>query len=204
MVTLVLISASGHGSIRGSKHDLSGQGWGTDEVCKFCHTPHNADKSVAGSPLWNHQVTQAVFVTYSSPTLKVDSGVTNPEQPLGPSKLCLSCHDGTVAIDSYGGRTGTHFISGVANLGTDLSNDHPISINWTHQTSRGVSCYNCHGTGHSGSNLYVSVLPFYGSHPNQTVECGTCHEPHNKYSAYPKMLRKSLNQSEICFHCHAK
>lgn len=185
-----------HAGITGSKHDLSGRDWGTNEICIFCHTPHNA-KMVPNSPLWNHKVTTATFIMYSSPSLKI-----SPEpQPRGPSKLCLSCHDGTVAIDSYGKRTGSQFISGSAKLGIDLSNDHPISIYWDHQTvtpGGGPSCSKCHGA-HQGKKPIID-LPFY----DRYLECATCHEPHNKYPAYTRMLRKSLNQSEICLLCHTK
>ncbi len=190
-----------HAGIAGSKHDFSMKGWGTDEICKFCHTPHNANRTVTDSPLWNHQVTTATYTLYTSPTLQKYPGDPPAQQPLGPSKLCLSCHDGQVAIDSYGGRTGTNFISGLANLGTNLSNDHPVSIHWNHQTVDNGLCFNCH-FGNGG--MYSSALPFYGIRPDQTVECGTCHEPHNRFPAYTKMLRKSLNKSELCLYCHEK
>jgi predicted CXXCH cytochrome family protein len=188
-----------YAGITGSKHDLSGKGWGSNEICIFCHTPHNA-KILTGynAPLWNHKVSTATYTLYSSPTLK-----QTPEQPRGPSKLCLSCHDGTVAIDSYGNRAGTNFISGVANtnIGTDLSNDHPISIYWNHQTitpGGGPFCSKCHGA-HQGQKPIIG-LPFYDHY----LECATCHEAHNKYPANPKMLREGLSQSAICLHCHEK
>jgi predicted CXXCH cytochrome family protein len=43
-------------------------------------------------------------------------------------------------------------------------------------------------------------LPFY----ERYLECSTCHEPHNKYPAYTKMLRKTLDGSVICLSCHGK
>ncbi|MEW6374955.1 MAG: cytochrome c3 family protein [Thermodesulfobacteriota bacterium] len=189
-----------HAGITGSKHDFSGRGWGSNEICIFCHTPHNA-KMEGGSaiyPLWNHKVTSATYIVYSSPTMDPRYPA---EQPRGPSKLCLSCHDGTVAIDSYGNRDGTNLISGVANFGTNLSNDHPISIYWGHQTYTGgnASCVGCHQI-HGGGGMSYIGLPFY----ERYLECSTCHEPHNKYPTYTKMLRKSLALSEICQHCHGK
>jgi hypothetical protein len=122
------------GTIVGTKHDLSGRGWGTNEICVFCHTPHNA-KSPQLAPLWNHASTTATYTLYSSPTMD-----ETPLQPRSPSKSCLSCHDGTVATDSYGNRTGTNLMPGTPgtpgsqNLGTDLSDDHPVSVYWDHQT----------------------------------------------------------------------
>ena len=179
-----------YGAIQGSAHDFSTPGWAGGEICLPCHTPHNADTTVTDSPLWNHRVTTAVFTLYSSPTLDV-----SPEQPRGPTRLCLSCHDGTVALDSYGGNSGSNYISGDFNLGTDLSNDHPVSILWQHQTNIvSGSCGKCHG-----SNPNNPPLPFFDGY----VECATCHDVHNG-TTYVKLLRKPLQGSEICFQCHGK
>ena len=109
--------------LAGTKHDLSQKGFNTTQICIFCHTPHNANAYVPGSPLWNHNVTWSTFTTYASPTLNAVPG-----QPTGTSKLCLSCHDGTVGIDAYTNNAGLNFITGTALLGTDLSNDHPVSF----------------------------------------------------------------------------
>jgi len=185
--------------ITGSAHDFSGRGWGSNEICVFCHTTHNAKGTVPGSPLWNHEVSTATYTLYSSPTLQ-----QTPQQPRGPSKLCLSCHDGTVAIDSFGNRSGTHFITDSANLTTNLSDDHPISIYWNHQTmwnhdtmtGDAPPCSNCHTFG----NPLQYNLPFF----NRYMECATCHEPHNKYPANSRMLRRELAGSAICLHCHGR
>ncbi len=174
--------------IVGSAHDFSAQGWSQGEVCIVCHTPHHASQAL-DRPLWNHEVTTASFTLYSSATLH-----QTPEQPLAPSKSCLSCHDGTVAQDSFGGRTGTQFVTGDALIGTDLANDHPVSIRWDHVGS--ASCGNCHNL-HGGG---VSVLPFYDG----KVECATCHEPHNAVAGTTKMLRKTIVGSALCLHCHGK
>ena len=88
------------GAITNSDHDFTGEGWADSEICKPCHVPHNAVTGLI-APLWNHEVTTATYTLYSSSTL--DSSVGQPE---GRSKLCLSCHDGTVAIDNFGGFAG--------------------------------------------------------------------------------------------------
>jgi hypothetical protein len=109
-VTLITVSAMAN-SIMGSRHDLTSfnqRGYASDvgpmtgtafnnykEVCVYCHTPHNAD-SIA--PLWNRQSSNASgFKMYNSPNFdsKADAGV-----PDGISLACLSCHDGTVAVDA--------------------------------------------------------------------------------------------------------
>jgi hypothetical protein len=94
--------------ISGSQHDFSGSGWGTTDICVFCHTPHNA-KTPQLAPLWNHQSTMATYILYSSPTMD-----QTPVQPREGSKVCLSCHDGTIAVDSYGAQTGSHLMTEAA------------------------------------------------------------------------------------------
>jgi hypothetical protein len=50
-------------------------------------------------------VTQGTFTPFTSATL--DAIVGDPD---GVSKLCLSCHDGVTAVDSFAGTTGTIFV----------------------------------------------------------------------------------------------
>ncbi len=178
------------GQIATSKHDFSGQGWSGGEICIACHTPHSAETSVPDAPLWNHEVTTTTFTLYTSPTLN-----WAPEQPRGPTKLCLSCHDGTVAIDSFGGNVGSTLISGPANLGTDLSNDHPVSVEWRHQTDLPVcgQCHSMHGP------LYPEDLPFFDGY----LECSTCHDVHSG-TGFPSLLRMDLQGSYLCLYCHNK
>ncbi|MGB2907026.1 MAG: cytochrome c3 family protein [Candidatus Aminicenantaceae bacterium] len=182
-------------TIVGSPHDFSGAGWSGGEICLPCHTPHNADNTVPDAPLWNHAVTSATFTVYNSPTMDV-----TPVQPQGNSKLCLSCHDGTVALDSFGGSTGTDFIDAAGDLTTDLSDDHPVSVFWNHQTGgagSGPYCNNCHASHNPGQQL--SVLPFFDHY----VECSTCHNVHNGTgNAY--LLRLPLTGSTLCLYCHRK
>ncbi len=183
------------GQIAGSAHDFSALGWSGGDVCIVCHTPHASDTTVV-APLWNHELTVATFVLYSSPTLDVPVG-----QPGSDSRLCLSCHDGTVAVDSYGGNTGGNFLTGSASVGTNLEDDHPIGMPWDHQTTT-PSCSNCHDLRDPG--VFVDgALPFFGPAGSRTMECGTCHDPHNE-SGFAALLRKSPAGSDLCLTCHRK
>jgi predicted CXXCH cytochrome family protein len=176
--------------ISGSAHDFSTEGWSQNEICKPCHTPHNATVNPV-APLWNHELSSATYVLYDSQWLHEQI-----EQPGEGSRICLSCHDGTVALDSFGGATGTAFITGDANIGTDLSDDHPIGIPWSHQYPNLV-CSNCHNP---YDPEWEMPLPFFDS----KVECLTCHDPHNgTIPAEDGMLRMSQLGSEICFQCHS-
>lgn len=184
-------------SILGSPHDFSTRGWGSDQICIFCHTPHNA-ASNATAPLWNHATTTQTFVLYSSAVSSTSNATTT--QPEGVSKLCLSCHDGTVAIDSFGGRTGTVLIGATTrNLGIDLRNDHPISFVYDQALVAADA-------GSGPNQLVVPVSPqqvvagvplFQGK-----VECASCHNPHN--NANRSFLRLSNAASALCLRCHIK
>jgi predicted CXXCH cytochrome family protein len=176
--------------IAGTDHDFSGFGWSQNEICKPCHTPHNAQVNPV-APLWNHEQTTATYILYDSATLH-----NQPDQPGEASKICLSCHDGTVALDSFGGAAGSSFLQSGDNgfIGTDLSDDHPIGIEWTHQYPN-LTCTNCHAFGDPN---FVRPTPFY----ERKVECLSCHEPHNAKNL-DGMLRVTVNGSQLCFICHS-
>jgi predicted CXXCH cytochrome family protein len=179
--------SSAMAQISGTPHDFSGRGWGSAEICVFCHAPHNTSTTVAGAPLWNHAVTAQTFTMYSSSTLNA----TMPAQPAGVSKLCLSCHDGLTAIDSFGTRTGTNFVTGSAALGTNLGNDHPIGFS-----------YNAALIGlDPGLKTPPTTLPRYGA-SNDTLECATCHNVHS--NTLGNFLRSTNAASAMCLQCHNK
>lgn len=70
---------------------------GTDEICVFCHTPHGANTTVP-VPLWNKaSLASTVYTTFTSGTMNG----TAPTNLAGHMSLaCLSCHDGTQAMDN--------------------------------------------------------------------------------------------------------
>lgn len=194
MASLIFVVNS-YAAITGSAHDFSSAGWNsTGEICIVCHTPHNADQTVTDAPLWNHQVTTATFTVYSGAgTLDATVG-----QPDGVSKLCLSCHDGTVALDSFGGTTtGTNYVTGNSNLGTDLSNDHPISFTY----DSALATADGELVTPQSTSTVDGTLPLF----NGKLECATCHDVHNTASAgNPNLLLKDNTGSALCLSCHSK
>jgi hypothetical protein len=203
MVALLSAPLVSAGTIVGSAHDFSARGWGSTQLCIFCHTPHNASTTVAAAPLWNHASSVATYTLYSSATMNATVG-----QPGVTSRLCLSCHDGTVAIDSFAARTGTTFVTGGANLGTNLSNDHPIGIlyNAALVTADGGLADPATTTITIGSGADVrtgtinAVMLFSGN-----VECASCHDVHNKFTvAGGDLLKYTMTASGMCMQCHRK
>lgn len=225
-----LFSSSAMAGVVGSKHDLTASGAAqatttvTDEVCVFCHTPHGSDIT-APVPLWNKVLgAPGSYTQYS--TLQLPS-FDSSEAPVGSVSLaCLSCHDGTQAMDvvinlpGAGGHNtagqeidavgiGTMVGTPVPNLGTDLTDDHPISMQYG---GGGATISDPDGTfagvlGDPDFNAPVkatvnSVAIWWVDSPAGTaqvreksdmilyarndlgvvqpfVECGSCHDPHN-------------------------
>jgi len=220
------LTASGTGSV----HSTTADGLGGPEVCVFCHTPHGSDTSVA-APLWNRASNLTGYTMYNSPSLDgtVDS------QPTGVSVACLSCHDGTIAFDALrnlpgsGGFTNSPSTSGtsswlftgtpdkkmpvgaITNLGQDLTNDHPISIDYQSAKSpSATSGTNDHATGFKTPTTGSWTTDFYYANgikiSGGKVQCNSCHDPHR--SDTPTFLRINAStgnqQSAVCLTCHNK
>ena len=130
---------------------------------------------------------------YTSPTIDGTIDAT----PSGVSLLCLSCHDGTVALDAFGGGGGGETIGvayGYAN-GTDLSNDHPISITYAGDGDLAASTA---ASGVTGGTTIDADMLFAGK-----VECASCHDVHNAFNV-ALLLKKSNANSALCLTCHTK
>ena len=193
LVSILFLTSMALGQITGTAHDFEGATWNTSgEICIVCHTPHNADVTVADAPLWNHEMSTATYALYSGFT--IDATIV---QPSGSAKLCLSCHDGTVALDNFGGATGgTDFVT-TGNLGTSLSDDHPISFNYDAAlvTADGELAATSATSG-LGSTIENDML-FGGQ-----MQCASCHDVHGNGIA--KFLVKTNAGSALCLTCHIK
>jgi len=90
--------------VRNTKHNLTinpdVKATGTTEICVFCHTPHGANPATVGlAPLWNRNIPiDTSYGVYSSPNF--DASGIDAGRPKGVSLACLSCHDGTIAVDA--------------------------------------------------------------------------------------------------------
>lgn len=197
-----------------------------DQVCVFCHTPHGAQTGVS-APLWNRTSSPPAggytYKMYSSSTMSASVPVGGPT---GISALCMSCHDGVTSIAvgtllnppgdaSPGQVTTTVPYNGVvgavyngdplnggwrANLGNidpvapglkiiDLSNDHPISF--------------IYPTNAPGIKAPADTrLRLFGTAPNKTLECATCHLVHD--NAFQPFLAMPNDTSQMCLACHIK
>ena len=193
---LFLTGTSRSQSIVGSAHDFSTASWNTTgEICIVCHAPHNANVSISDAPLWNHQSTVAIFTPYSSASLNATVG-----QPDASSKLCLSCHDGTVAVDNFGGvTTGTFYLTGSTLIGTNLNDDHPVSFIYDAALSIADGGLADPTTTNSGLGGTIDQDLLIG----HKLQCASCHDVHNG-SGIDYLLIKSSAQSDLCLPCHIK
>jgi predicted CXXCH cytochrome family protein len=196
VVLLASVATGQQTSIIHSPHNLSAAGPGAirasseQEICIFCHTPHNAAPI---QPLWNRNVPVSAYTVYSSNSL-----VAVPGQPTGSSKLCLSCHDGTIALGSVLSRQqGIAMVGGIttlppgaSNLGTDLSDDHPISFRYDATLATRNTKLKPPG------NLPRQIKLDH----NSELQCTSCHDAHN--NQYGRFLVMDNAQSQLCNSCH--
>ena len=173
-------------------HNLSVSGSGEfrsltiNQVCAFCHAPHSPKPL---PPMWNRDDVGQTYIQYSSSTL-----ITVPGQPQGSSRLCLACHDGTVALESMRklpekgkGNRSDRRLTGRGNLGTDLSDDHPISF-----------LYDSALYAASGQLAHPDTVPL--PLEEGMMRCGTCHDPHD--DSLKPFLRMPSKDGELCTACH--
>jgi predicted CXXCH cytochrome family protein len=199
IATLAVLTAPALGqgmSVVDTKHNLSVSGPGAiraateQRICFFCHTPH---RSSPIQPMWNRGVPATPYISYTSSSLDAQPG-----QPTGASKLCLSCHDGSIALGSVfsqqqviqmaGGIT--TLPPGTANLGTDLSDDHPISFPYDAQLATlDAHLRNPHTL---PGQLRLDA--------NRELQCTTCHDPHD--NSFGRFLVMDNSDSSLCRSCH--
>lgn len=211
-VLVIALSGSAMGQIAGSKHDFTSAGpnAGTDlgytTPCLACHVPHPKPlgaTALTGELLWNRPDQQVVsagaYTEYSSSTLSVGNAGL---QPGLVSRMCLSCHDGTIALDESGGSTNAVGVIGgitptdagvVLNLTRDLSNDHPVGVS--------LSVADVAKAGQYNDPPIAAVKLFAGN-----VECASCHDPHGPAGSGAagggKFLR--VTADSLCQACHVK
>jgi predicted CXXCH cytochrome family protein len=202
-------------TIAGSKHDFSQpdsilfQASG-GEICKPCHTPHNAVDVTVSDRLWAHTLSTASYTVhagrnYTTGALDIGQSASQTEMDR-QSRLCLSCHDGTVALDAFAGKMAdAQWGDSTANLGSDLLNDHPVGGKTKYDTSKPY--YKALADPAKGT---VTILGTSGTLPlvkanngtDWSISCLTCHNAHG--AGYSSLLRGDNAGSNLCLSCHNK
>jgi len=186
--------------LAGSSHDIAGGG------CKGCHAPHNG-ATANGGPAdtgtilqWSRSFPASAntFGVYDSATM-INKAAELGGSPLSTSTdvrmyslLCLSCHDGVTSSFSPSMKT-ANMVGSRASFGAGafesqgLTNDHPV--NMSYDPSKNTSLQSV--------ATVAAALPLYGS--SNTVQCATCHDPHNNQNT--NYLRQA-NDANHCTTCH--
>lgn len=183
------------GGANGNKHDFS-MGSGAPissstetRVCIFCHTPHGAS---AQSTLWNRPSPEGdgAFNLNDSSSLIIKgsakglSGYDNTDRssyPNGSTRLCMSCHDGVVAIGAV--------LNGVVDpadtihsayvddehlsMKIDLATSHPVSFKYDADVLAEIV-----KVANKGETYQLPSLPTTPLDGLQRMQCTTCHDPH--------------------------
>lgn len=235
MLLTGFVSLWGVAGITGTPHDLSATAWTGDatedngELCVYCHTPHAANTSFTGAPIWNKATPSSSFTLYGTTIAGTASGHAGDGTTVNPpSMACLSCHDGVSAVNSVANAPGSGlatndgdaFIgtgsqalgtiaadaSGASVIGTDLTNDHPVSIQYN-EGKAGLRAKTYDISSWVGATTIQDVLRTTDG--VDYVECGSCHDPHN--GADTKVagqsvafLRIANTGSQLCLGCHDK
>jgi predicted CXXCH cytochrome family protein len=202
-----LCPSQGLTTISGTVHDFSCNAWSKTtgrrpqpSECVACHVSTQPSN-------WVHTLSSVTYTPYYS------SG----NQPGPRSKLCLSCHDGTVAIDNFAGNTlpsSSGFISATNQIGGNgsLKNDHPIGLLYNSAMASADSSlydpatktvtFNDPKNGPITGSI-ANMMLFDGTTSGGQMECSTCHDVHN-YLGTVKLLKVTTAGSAICLTCHNK
>jgi hypothetical protein len=182
-----------------------------DEVCVFCHTPHGG--SLTG-PLWNHSLPDATsFTHYNSVSLSSTLQGLSVSRDIGnESLLCMSCHDGSVAVPhlindpniingaaiTINGNPDQEIVASLGNGGArigatqaspagvgDLTDDHPISFSYQDvydEYQGGSRVDQLHSVAAAITGIEGEGVRFFGA--TSRVECSSCHDPHVSYDQF--------------------
>src|ERR1051325_1864959 len=140
------------------------------------------------------------FTTYSSSTMMSTVGEIEDRDS---SKLCLSCHDGTIALASTVNSAEIDFVQGpdykisnlsssnlAANASMGFADDHPFAF-----TPNGAQ-----------AEYQSPALGDAVRLENGKIQCVSCHNPHKEHieATQERFLVKSSQSSSLSLTCHNK
>jgi len=195
----IICQAQVSGDVLGS-HNLSLSGTspikGGLDPCLYCHVPHSGVQNPNGA-LWSQTLSTQVYKSYSSTTLH-----NTTQQPLlgGDSSLCLSCHDGTVAVGQtqpYGQVQMSGNMYPADKFGTDLQGSHPFSLKTPMVDAPDL--VQSLTTSHTTADPLHAVKLI-----NSSVECTSCHTPHSQMvdAVSKNFLVRDSSSGQLCLSCH--
>jgi len=199
VVTQRELRAQVSGDVLGS-HNMSLSGAspikGGLDPCLYCHAPHSGVQNT-NAALWGQTLSTQSYATYSSTTLHN----TSLQPTLGAdSSLCLSCHDGTVAVGQtqpYGAvkMSGNMYPADV--FGTNLQGSHPFSLKLPLVDAPDLMPSLVLNGTTADPLKQVKLI-------NGDVECTSCHTPHQQSidMLSKNFLVRDSSSGQLCLSCH--
>jgi len=165
--------------------------------CKNCHLSFNGNYSGYFASIYRPTLNEYYAYLETRDDFSIDdiatagSGLetldipnTNPWS-ISSSKLCMSCHDGIIAIG----------VSHQETLKISLESSHPISVEYP-EGKLGIKDKNSKIYDWNNASVVSDILV------NDKIECISCHSPHSK--SHKHYLRSENRRSKLCFGCHSK
>ncbi len=201
VLVVTLFAVPAFAQISGSKHDFTASGNGRSDTytnlitetqgksgaCQACHVPHNGTANTIlfgsyynGNTGGGDVADKTGYTAYGA--TNAGSNASNVHNPV--SIMCMSCHDGTISANTS---VDSMTANASYNLGTDLSNDHPIDVAYTDAAPNKAGLV---AQGSLPSNITLT---------SGEITCGSCHDPHNTNTQ--KFLESSAS-GDLCLDCH--
>ncbi len=202
-------------------------------ICIFCHHPHNSYRStdigINYSPLWNREMSAKTFTGYTNglDASVIAASASDKRHNLnaadegggtsigGVSLLCMSCHDGVVAMNAYSIDSGSNDGQGVVGEGGtlsgrssgfdsgpgDMSNHHPMGFDYQAVQTADAEIAATNTVLVPGGSVRISDVLADGK-----MECVTCHDVHNtaNQANAERFLWRTNDYSNFCLTCHLK
>jgi len=196
---IVLLPIDVFAVVAGTDHDLRSAP--DQNVCSFCHIPHNA----AGDNIWSTYGNEAQLTT-------------GPSTPIG--NMCYTCHDGTVTSEGQATVFNTALQQHIIPTNEDCNFCHTVHDDTNEnflivsRTTNGANvatyCETCHDSTPFASNTLGDHVadtqhPYEGGTVSES--CLSCHQAHGAadYTAgsitYPILVAENTN-SALCVTCH--
>lgn len=214
LTTTMSFAKAPKSAIMNSAHDLrSSYNGASFTLCNFCHIAHKTAAVTApagaGPLLWNHTLssqtsygvyTSASFASYATDIQDLGTAGATPTV----SNLCLSCHDGTVAVNSwYGGVTGANYQplpQGTTFMATDttisnLTQQHPVNFTYNATLAQAAGIL---APASTTSVDGAGEIPLFAG----KMQCATCHDPHNGVSSIFEQNFPTQQSGSFCTYCH--